>query len=148
MQRPSYANFCHCSSVRSRRTLIHTRSFPFSIISMILDESRSDFRSFLGRNLLSLPPNQVLDLNEHRLSRWQMVQQIIEGFGSPVITCILFNNAQNGALFNWSKSAKSFLCVTSGSIEPRELGQITMCHLGDELTVVSIKVVPSTGNQL
>jgi len=73
---------------------------------------------FGSKPFLSLPPNQVLDLNEHRLSRWQMVQQIIEGFGSPVITCILFNNAQNGALFNWSKSAKSFLCVTSGSIEP------------------------------
>jgi len=45
--------------------------------------SCSDFRSFFDRNLSSLPiipEASVLDLNEHRLSRWQMVQQITESF--------------------------------------------------------------------
>ncbi len=70
----------------------------------------------------------------------------------PVITCIPFNNAQNGATVQRLAKVGQIVLVRNplASSSQWKFGRITACHSGnDDLTrVVTIKTGPSTNEQL
>lgn len=57
-------------------------SRPIAAVSENLDDYRAltPGHFLIGAPLIALPEPSVLDLNENRLSRWQLLQRLTEGF--------------------------------------------------------------------
>lgn len=103
----------------------------------------------IGSALTTYPEPSVLNLNENRLSRWQLVRQITERFWKLWQTDYI-NTLQQKA--KWRKEQPSIrvgsVVLIQNSLLPPckwELGKVTQCHKGSDgfVRVVSIKTAHS-----
>lgn len=122
-------------------------SRPIAPISENLDDYRplTPGHFLIDSPIIALPEPSLLDLNEARLSRWQLVQRCTEGFWKS------WSNDYLHSLQQWSKwrtvqrlaSVGRIVLLRNPTAPPTqwELGRITACHPGDDsLTrVVSVK---------
>jgi len=127
-------------------------SRPIAPISDSLDDySALTLGHFLiGENLTAIPEPSVLSVAENRLSRWQLIQRITEGFWRSWAGNYLHSLQQRPkwrVVHNLAKIGQIVL-VRNPLAPPSqwELGRITACHPGnDGLTrVVTIKTARAT----
>lgn len=104
----------------------------------------------VGGNLTAIPEASVFGIAENRLSRWQLVQQVTEGFWKSWSSDYLHSLQQRPKWRIINKLAKiSQIVLLQNSLAPPsqwELGRITAgCHPGDDgLTrVVTVKTARS-----
>lgn len=116
-----------------------------------VSENIDDYRSLphghflIGTPLIALPEPSLLDINENRLSRWQLVQRCTEGFWKSWANDYLHALQQRPKWCVVQRLAKiGRIVLLRNPLAPPsqwELGRITACHPGDDgLTrVVTVK---------
>lgn len=99
----------------------------------------------IGGPLTSVPETTLLDLNENRLSRWQLVRQTLELFwkrwSSEYIHSLQVRTKWTQATSN--VKVGDLVLVRNANLPPSKwlLGRITVCHPGtdERIHVVTIK---------
>lgn len=126
-------------------------SRPVAATSDSLDDYRALIPGhfLIGANLVAIPEPSVLELSENRLSRWQLVQRLSEGFWKSWVSDYLHTLQQRPKWRVIHRLARigQIVLVRNPLAPPShwELGRITACHPGDDgLThVVTVKTTHS-----
>ncbi|EZA48944.1 hypothetical protein X777_12908, partial [Ooceraea biroi] len=126
-------------------------SRPLAALTDTLDdyECLTPGHFLVGSALTSHPEPSLLDLNENRLSRWQIVRQLSERFWKLWQTDYL-NTLQQRA--KWREPTSSvkvaqLVLIRNDPLPPCkwELGRVSQCHAGDDgfVRVVTIRTTTS-----